>query len=514
MCGIIAVFSECPELEYILKGYKTLKKRGPDNGSLELYKEGVLGFQRLSIVDLSVDGNQPMLSKDSGARLVCNGEIYNYKELIEEYNLKCQSGSDCEVILKLYEKVGFRKMVLLLDGVFAIAIIDGDNFHIARDRIGVRPMYIGMSNGSIAIASTVRALSGLCKNTISQFYGIGSYNRVSKTWKQSCHNPFPIPKYVVKNFNHYTKPIRECLINAVRKRIPEYVKYGIFLSGGLDSSLMASIIVRLVGSENIRTYSTGLEGSTDLKFARIVADYLGTKHTEVIFKLEECLEAIPNVIEDLATYDITTIRASVFMWLLSKWISENTDEKVIISGEGSDEILQGYLYFHHAPSFKEGSAESRRLINELSMYDVLRADSCVSSHGLELRVPFLDFDFVNLVLSLPIQTVAPTDGIEKFILRKAFQGYLPNSILWRRKEGMSDGVSSLEKSWFESIKDFVASLKQSDSDLFPSQESFYYYNLFKSAYPEYNLKINYWMPKWTGSSDPSGRMISIPSIPC
>jgi asparagine synthase (glutamine-hydrolysing) len=255
-----------------------------------------------------------------------------------------------------------------------------------------------------------------------------------------------------------------------------------------------------------------MTGSTDLYYAKKVADYLGTNHHEILFTPEEGFAVIPEVIKSLASYDITTIRASVGMYLISKYISENTNDKVIFSGEGSDEVLEGYLYFHNAPTPEDGENESVRLIKQLHLYDVLRADRCISVNGLEPRVPFLDKDFVNVALSLSAEQKRPQKGFEKYILRKAFEGYLPNEVLWRRKEGFSDGVSSVKKAWYHHIQEMVDPLIPDYlfNPNFPSKEAMYYNMIFNNIFPKYGyLTIPYWMPRWSDSKDPSGRMIQV-----
>jgi asparagine synthase (glutamine-hydrolysing) len=282
-----------------------------------------------------------------------------------------------------------------------------------------------------------------------------------------------------------TSKIEETLIQSVKDRLMSDRPIGCLLSGGLDSSLIASILCKLIGPNNVRTYSIGMKGSEDLKHASIVAKYLGTKHTEVFFTAEEGIKVIPAVIRDLESYDITTIRASIPMWLLAKYISNNTDDIVLFSGEGADELFCGYLYFHYAPSLKDLGDESSRLIKELHKYDVLRADRCISSHGLEIRVPFLDKRLVQLSQQSSSSLISPRNGIEKYVLRNSFKdGYLPDSVLWRRKDGMSDGVSGNNgKKWFEQIQEYVElEIKDNEFEknksLFPSKEAYYYKKIF------------------------------------
>ena len=307
--------------------------------------------------------------------------------------------------------------------------------------------------------------------------------------------------------------IRNILYTAVQARLMSDRPVGCLLSGGLDSSLITSILCRLIGPEKVRTYSIGMKGSQDLKYARLVADYLGTNHTEVLFSPEEGFAAIPEVIRDLESYDITTVRASVGMWLLAKYISQNTDDVVLLSGEGADELFCGYLYFHYAPDSDELEKESLRLVQELYLYDVLRADRCVSSHGLELRVPFLDKSLVKFCLSLSGELRKPVAGMEKSLLRESFKkGYLPEEVLNRRKDGMSDGISGSKKKWFEQIQEFVGE-EVKDEDIgseFPHEEAYYYKIIYDKIFPTYQPKHAYWLPKWVDhGGDPSGRILSI-----
>ena len=501
MCGIFAVCADNTEnnLVKIIEAHRLLSKRGPDRGSVFIKDDKIYGFRRLSIMDTSINGDQPFHSNN--IVMMCNGEIYNHKELEEEYNLICESKSDCECIIKLYQKIGFLEMVKVLDGVFAIIILDGNKVYLARDRIGVRPLFYGTTfSGNFAVASTMGALSEYCNDVQQLSPSIATYDRTHKILHRL---PYWYPSIVLSEKEYTKNTIKYLLIEAVNKRLMSDRPIACMLSGGLDSSLITSIMCRLIGSDKVRTYSIGMEGSEDLKYARIVADFLGTKHTEVLFTPEEGFNAIPDVVKDLESYDVTTVRASVGMWLLSKYISENTDDIVIMSGEGSDELFGGYLYFHHAPSIKEFEGESKRLVYNLYRYDVLRADRCISSHGLEPRVPFLDKNFVNFILSISGQFRQPINGIEKHLLRKSFNddNYLPLEILWRRKDGFSDGVSGTQKKWYEQIQDFIG-----ENTSVETEEQYY-----KSLLPEnYNIKIDRWLPKWIEhNGDPSGRNVEV-----
>lgn len=514
MCGILSVFCKKKATDELVskikQGFMLIKSRGPDRGQIH-YDDNynVLGFHRLCINDMSSLGDQPMVSKNSSAVLMCNGEIYNHKELQKEYGIICQSTSDCEIILKLYEKIGFEETVRRLDGVFAIVLIDKNNVHIARDRVGVRPLFSGVTkDGDIAVASIAKALQGFCNNIEPFAPGLLSFN------KYDIKNVLNHKKYtfIPKIVTDPQTDLKLTLIDAVKKRLLTDRPIGCLLSGGLDSSLIASILCRFMDPKDVRTYSIGMEGSLDLKYASDVASFLGTNHTQVVFTPEEGLSAIPEVVEALESYDITTVRASVPMYLLSKYIKEHTEDRVIFSGEGSDELMCGYLYFHFAPSDKELEEESWRLVNDLYKYDVLRADRTVSVHGLELRVPFLDRNFLQLAMSLTGKQKMPINKYEKFTLRYAFKDgdYLPNNVLWRRKDGLSDGCSSLENPWYQYIQEHANNLVSDEEfkkSSHMSKEAMWYKKLFDSYFPVYQPNMYMWMPKWTNCTDPSGRLV-------
>lgn len=515
MCGILAVLCDkLPiQLQKILSAGKYLSTRGPDSSLSIVKSNGVYIFHRLSINDTSSDGNQPMVS--GNILMMCNGEIYNHLQLEEEYDLKCKSKSDCEVIIRLYEKIGFEETVKKLYGVFAIILVDGDTVYMARDRIGVRPLYFGLTEEKyLAVASVPNVLVDFCEIVTPFPPGLTAVHNKSAKYGDG---KVQVMKYLYHDkielsptrLDDGTQALRDSLVNAVKIRLMSDRPMGCLLSGGLDSSLVTSILVKFLGGKNVRTYSIGMEGSTDLYYAKKVAQFLGTDHHEVLFTPEEGFAIIPEVIRDLGSYDITTIRASVGMYLIARYISQQSQDKVIFSGEGSDEVLEGYLYFHNAPTPKDGEEESLRLIRNLHLYDVLRADRCISVHGLEPRVPFLDRKFVDTTLQLSADQKKPQNGFEKYILRKAFEGYLPEEVLWRRKEGFSDGVSAVKKSWYHYIQEMVEPLIPDNlfNQNFPSKEAMYYKMIFDKIFPRYNLKIAYWMPKWTDSKDPSGRLI-------
>ena len=510
MCGILSVICDyIPEnYEQILKSEEILKKRGPDRTIKIVNNRYICIFSRLAINDLSEKGDQPFTNEDKTQLLMCNGQIYNHVFLREKYNLECKSESDCEVILKLYQKIGFEKTINALDGVFAIILIDKDVVYFARDRIGVRPLYRGFTKNShfMALSSVPQALTSFCENIQPVQPGsINLYDRrniyILGDLKFSLH-------YIAEPA--ICSRLRSTLENAVQKRLIGERPIGCLLSGGLDSSIVCALLCKYMKPENVRTYSIGFEGSTDLYWARKVSSFLGTQHHEVVITEEQALSYIPEVIKILASYDITTVRASTMMYILCKYIKENSTDKIIFSGEGSDELLAGYLYFHKAPTNEDIVLETTRLVQNLHNYDVLRADRCISENGLEARVPFLDKDMVDLCLSLSGKHRHPqTYGIEKGILRKAFEGLLPTDVLYRTKVAFSNGCSQVKKDWAVIIQEYVND-KVDDFDSFPSKEAKYYYNIFKGFYPTYDPKIPYWLPKFVGDvTDPSARILEV-----
>ena len=523
MCGILALINtlktnKCLDLKEILENGKPLTNRGPDNNNIIEESDSAFIFYRLSIMDTSDSGKQPFVFDN--CTLVCNGEIYNFKQLIKKYNLDCVSNSDCEVIIKLYLKLNdFYETIKELDGVFAIVLLDRNKnkLFMTRDRVGVRPLYYAITdNDQIIISSLVKTILHICdKKTIKPV----TPNSITTCDLSSLSHDFStqtVPYHQLStqqvncDLDNAISQVRDILYNSVKKRVVADRPIACLLSGGLDSSIIAALLCKILGSHNVRTYSIGMKGSTDLFYAQKVANYLNTKHTVVNFTEQEGLDIIPYVVEAIESYDITTIRASVPMWLISKYISDNTDDKVIFSGEGADELFCGYLYFHNAPSEQELEEESERLVNELHSYDVLRSDRTVSDCGLEFREPFLDKELVQFALKLSGNIKKPINGYEKYIVRKAFEDILPQEVVWRRKEGFSDGNSSLDRAWKDVIAEHVDTiLDEYDTENYISKEQHYYVKLFDTYFPGYDLILPTWMPKWSGDlKDPSGRLIN------
>ena len=508
MCGIFALFGS-PDINQCQKSLDTLIPRGPDNSKIVSTSSFFLGFRRLAINDLSCAGDQPM--SENNVYMMCNGEIYNHLEIQEEYNIKCSSKSDCEIILRAYcNGVKVDELCEMINGDFAFIIVDGDKKILGRDRVGLRPLFYGFSDvQDLVVASEIKAMS-MCKNinhvAPGYVYNFSPKNDLTGICYFNPHLLFQ------RDFPARGE-LRNLLQNAVKLRTESDRPIGCLLSGGLDSTIITFLLTKLLGPKNVRTYSIGMVGSIDLQYARKVSDFLHTQHTEIIFTPEEGIAVIPDVIKALESYDITTVRASVGMYLLGKFISTYSDDKVIFSGELSDELLCGYLYFHHAPSDKHAEDESNRLISNVHKYDALRADRCISSHGLELRAPFADKYVIDYCMSLSGNIKRPKDGVEKRHLREQFIGDIPYDILWRRKDGFSDGVSSMDKPWYTYIQEFLEDkIDLPLPDGIVSKEEMYYRQIYNSLYPYYPNPIDdHWMPKWVNvdKSNPSGRIINL-----
>lgn len=519
MCGIFFIKKTDDNSKNDIKTeFLKGQKRGPDSTVFFETNNFYLGFNRLSINGLNEESNQPFFK--NGIYLICNGEIYNYKELYSKIGIHPQTGSDCEVIIDLYMLYPIDYFINLLDGVFAFIIYDTKKELIiaGRDPYGIRPMFY--STDFNCFSSELKQITNLTKSTVLQFppghYSINDsvfykYHTISQNYLPHCSQY----KTYSDEKNFYKSIIRGTLINAVKKRLLSDRPIACLLSGGLDSSLITSIVVNLTkfNKRKIETFSIGLPGSTDLKNAKIVANYLGTKHHEIVLTEDEFFNSIPHVIKTIESYDTTTVRASVGNYLVSKYIAENTDAKVIFNGDGADELTGGYLYFHNSPNDILFDMECKNLLQNIHFFDVLRSDRSISSCGLEPRTPFLDKTFVNSYLSIPLMYRCEK-GIEKKLLRESFEEFLPMEILYRKKEAFSDGVSSETNSWFQIIADKlknidIPDLKYNTKYLTPhTKEQMYYRYLFEVEYPEREKIIPYlWMPKWTTTTDPSARTL-------
>jgi len=503
----------------VVSEFQKISYRGPDNSvACDLGDKGWMGFHRLKIIDTSDDGNQPLIHKD--LHLVANGEVYNYQLLMEEYKDKYefQSESDCEVIIPMFLELGMEETARRLDAEFVCVLYDAevDKYYAARDPVGIRPMFYGYaSDGKIMFASEMKALSSLCA-VVKPFPPGHIYDGE----KFVCYRDIAkVDAYVDHDMDEVYQNLNVLLSKGVEKRLHADVPVGFLCSGGLDSSLVCAIAARAMGKP-IRTFAVGIDKDPiDTKYARIVADYLGAEHTEVLFTKQDIFDTLSTLIYNIETYDITTIRASMGMYLVSKYISENTDIKVLMTGEISDEIF-GYKYTDFAPSPKAFQQEAEKRLTEIYMYDVLRADRSISSCGLEARVPFGDLDFVKYVMSIPPEKKMNFTGVGKYILRKAFEGdYLPHDILYREKAAFSDAVGH---SVVDNLKAYAEEM-YSDEDMMDaelkythatpiSKESLMYRDIFESHFPGQSKTVkDFWMPnkEWENCdvNDPSARAL-------
>ena len=508
MCGIVCAFDLKEKAEdlrpQLLEMSKKIRHRGPDWNGVFNNEKAIMTHERLSIVD-PASGKQPLFSKDKSLVLAANGEIYNHKELRETLtsDYEFQTASDCEVILALYKEHG-HDFCDKLNGIFGFALYDveKDEYFVARDHMGIIPLYMGWDqHGTFYVASELKALEGVCSK-IELFPPGHYYSSVtgeltrwySRDWMEYDN---------VKDNESSIEELHDALAASIKRQLMSDVPYGVLLSGGLDSSI-TSAIAKLYAEKRIESgdqqaawwpqlhsFSIGLKGSPDLAAAQVVADHIGTVHHPIEFTIQEGLDAIRDVIYHLETYDITTIRASTPMYLMARVI-KSMGVKMVLSGEGADEIFGGYLYFHKAPNAKEFHEETVRKLDKLHMYDCLRANKSLAAWGIEGRVPFLDKEFMDVAMRLNPQDkmITKERKMEKWILRKAFEKYLPESVAWRQKEQFSDGVGY---SWIDSLKEVVdeavsATQMENAHHKFPihtpqNKEEFYYRSIFEEHFP-------------------------------
>uniref|UniRef100_A0A6C0IST8 asparagine synthase (glutamine-hydrolyzing) n=1 Tax=viral metagenome TaxID=1070528 RepID=A0A6C0IST8_9ZZZZ len=554
MCGIFSIINyittqnnsknDSEKYEIIEKSFHRGKGRGPEYSTLEHHEKynALIGFHRLAINGLNMESNQPIIIDDIA--LICNGEIYNFKQLYDMMPfVNKKTDSDCEVIIHLYKHFGMEQTLRMLDGVFSFILYTSENIYVARDPYGVRPLYCCLHPGigQSYFASELKSLTDIQDaNFVEQFkpghyiqfdrytnvYNNNVYYKPTTMSSVSYYKQYHIPSFPTYNDQtifteeYYLDTIYRFLKTAVYKRCCTTERpIACLLSGGLDSSLIASLVCQYAkeyGLPQVETYSIGLPDSEDIKYAKKVAEHIGSKHTEIIVSEMDMVASIPKVIEDIESYDTTTVRASIGNWLIGKYISEHSEAKVIFNGDGSDELCGGYLYMSLCPSSIEFDKETIRLLNDIYLFDVLRSDKSISSHGLEPRTPFLDKNFVNIYLSIPLAFRHRTDQIEKYLLRKAFDNkdLLPSEILWRKKEAFSDGVSNKGRSLYQIIQDFIKETHTPKNNMIilsPIElEKDYYKKIFFDLYPRAgHIVPYYWMPKYTSNTnDPSARTLS------
>jgi asparagine synthase (glutamine-hydrolysing) len=546
MCGIVGVFdlkTRGSELRsQVLEMSKKLRHRGPDWSGIYCSDRAVIAHERLSIVDPQ-SGGQPLYSKDRKLILGVNGEIYNHLEIRKKYKdvYEFMTESDCEVILPLYKLRG-KAFLEDMNGIFAFVLYDEENdtYFAARDHIGIIPLYMGWDQfGNHYFASELKSLEGIC-NKIEVFppgHYFDSNEGAVKRWYERDWSSFD----AVKSNTTSIDELREALEQAVHRQLMSDVPYGVLLSGGLDSSIISAVAKKFAANRietndekeawwpRLHSFAVGLEGSPDLAAARKVADHIGTVHHEIHFTIQEGLDALRDVIYHLETYDVTTIRASTPMYLMARVI-KSMGVKMVLSGEGADEVFGGYLYFHKAPNAMEFHTETIRKINKLYLYDCLRANKSLAAWGVEGRVPFLDKEFLDVAMRLnPEDKMAKNGKMEKWILRKAFEGYLPESVAWRQKEQFSDGVGY---NWIDTLK-AVTNEQVTDDMLsnaryrFPvntplNKEEYYYRSIFSEHFPSETAAHTVpsvpsvacstaealaWDVSFRNQNDPSGRAV-------
>ena len=565
MCGIVGIFNvkeQSHELrEKALKMSQKIRHRGPDWSGIYCGGSAILAHERLSIVDPE-SGGQPLFSPDRKQVLAVNGEIYNHQEIRRQFagQYEFQTGSDCEVILALYRAKGI-KFLEDLSGIFAFALYDEekDEFLIARDPIGVIPLYIGYdADGKVYVASELKALEGQCERYEPFLPGHYFY---SGEWREVRGDHLPLTSYYKRDWFEYdavkdnaasVEAIRDALTAAVKRQLMSDVPYGVLLSGGLDSSVISAIAEKF--SEHriednsltraywprLHSFAVGLKGAPDLAKAKLVADYIGTVHHEINYTIQEGLDAIRDVIYYIETYDVTTVRASTPMYLLARVI-KSMGIKMVLSGEGADEIFGGYLYFHKAPTAKDFHEETVRKLSKLHLYDCLRANKSLSAWGVEGRVPFLDKEFLDVAMrtnpeakmcGLSPDPSSKGEGsfiIEKKIVREAFADLLPAEVAWRQKEQFSDGVGY---SWIDTLKQITAEAVSDEqmahaAERFPinppkNKEEYYYRSIFAEHFPSDSAAKSVpseasvacstaialeWDAAFKGMNDPSGRAV-------
>ena len=546
MCGIVGIFQikeQTKELrKKALKMSQKIRHRGPDWSGIYVGKSAILAHERLSIVDPQ-SGGQPLYSPDKKQALAVNGEIYNHRDIRERYagRYEFQTGSDCEVILALYRDKGID-FLEDLNGIFAFALYDEekDEYLIARDPIGVIPLYIGKDNeGRVYVASELKALEGFCDEYEPFLPGHYYWSREGKMtrWYKRDWTSYD----AVKDNPASVQDVHDALEAAVQRQLMSDVPYGVLLSGGLDSSVISAIAKKYsamrVETDNtaaawwpqLHSFAVGLKGAPDLAKAKEVADHIGTVHHEINYTVQEGLDAIRDVIYYIETYDVTTVRASTPMYLLARVI-KSMGIKMVLSGEGADEVFGGYLYFHKAPTPRDFHEETVRKLSKLHLYDCLRANKSLSAWGVEGRVPFLDKEFLDVAMRLnPAAKMCPGNTIEKKIVREAFADMLPESVAWRQEEQFSDGVGY---SWIDSLKEMTSQAVTDEqmahaAERFPinppmNKEEYFYRSIFEEHFPSRSAALSVpsvpsvacstaealaWDASFKNQNDPSGRAV-------
>jgi asparagine synthase (glutamine-hydrolysing) len=549
MCGIWLLFTKNAQLDLtsweIYRSFMRFKSRGPENSDFKVLDQysTIIGFHRLAINGLvRSTANQPFMfdTDEKVVYVMCNGEIYNYKELAQKYEIPLSTGSDCEIIYPLYQKIGAAELMKELDAEFATIICEIDKktkdvkLIVGRDQCGIRPLFMSYSEDTICLSSEKKGLPYLKDHRFKvQQFSPRCYVEVSS--KDNFNDIqfkeyFSITNIQPKIFDREQALtlIREEFIDSVRSRMMCDREFACLLSGGLDSSLVSAIASRICKSRGkvLKTFCIGMdENSPDIMWAKKVADHIGSDHTTIIIPEEEWLRAIEHIVDTIESYDITTVRASTGQYLVANWIAKNRPEiKVLLIGDGSDELTGGYIYTLKAPSHEEFHQEILKLLNDIHYFDVLRSDRGIASNGLEARVPFLRKRFIEAYLSIDVNIRMPTNGVEKSLLRDAFRDtdYLPLDVLYRTKEAFSDGVSTMKRSWFSILQEnidrmytseeFLQKSEKYDHNKPPTKEALYYRETYEKIFgsrEEVAKTIpRFWLPNWSGNiTEPSARVL-------
>ena len=519
MCGIFFYYGEKFDIKNLQKDFNKIKHRGPDNSQIEIVKFNdknlFFGFHRLSINGLDEKSNQPLFN--DGIYLICNGEIFNYKNLIDEYITKSdyKTNSDCEIIIHLYKKYGIEKMLSMLDGEFAFVLYDSNikKVFISRDQLGIRSLFIGKNNKDIIISSEVKSINDTYQ--VEQFTP-RTYSILDLETNNINSSEYFKFKPINNSFSEkeHINNIKNLMINAVDKRLMSDRNICCLLSGGLDSTIVTALVAQQLNGKSLNTYSIGMKGSVDLKYSKIAADYLKTNHTIIELSPEEFLNAIDATIYQIESYDVTTVRASIGNYLVSCYIRDNSDDKVVFCGDVSDEIFGSYKGFHYAPNNELFYEENMKMLKNINYFDVLRSDKSISGAGLEARVPFSDPELINYVMSINPKHKEFRNRMEKYLIRKSFEDILPKELAWRVKTAFSDGVSSEENPSYEIIQNFINN-KYTDTEFNEKKnkyiynqpydkESLFYREIFESHYPNKDNIIPYfWKQPFMNDNEPS-----------
>lgn len=556
MCGIWGIYSKdnYDKISSFLSS-EIISKRGPERTSIIYDDNFFVSFSRLAIQGLSISKDQPYKYSfgEDEYMVICNGEIYNIEELRKRYKISIDIKCDIEVIFEVYKKcnMNFQKLNKRLNGEYALVIIKYNNtkiidIYFSTDTSSVRPLFLLKTENYIIWSSLLIGITSYIKDKEITKYDIirikpsylYTYNVNKNSLISECYMKNNIEKLYF-NIDVYRKIVKEKFITSIKKRLSSDRPIGCLLSGGLDSSLVASIASKILLKENkrLKTYSIGMKNSPDLYYAKKVAEFIDSDHNEIIIDENEALSYIEETIKNIESYDITSIRASIPQYILCKWIKKNTNIKVLLIGDGSDELFGSYKYFSLAPSIEEAEKDRNRILDDIYLFDGLRADRCISNNGLEARLPFLDKEFVSVCKRLPYELLSTNDNsktiyikeskidiedelcvydtkkIEKWFIRSCFEGYLPSELLWRSKVAFSDGITSIENSWYSIIKKYCESkeynINYSECYGDISEEAKYYKSVWTSIFDNRFSRVipYYWLPRWSNSKDPSARTL-------